>query len=343
MNAPKFQAALIEAIKKRLPSDLKLAGILSSDLHITQSSAYKRIRGDIPFSLHEVIELCYKYKLSLDAILSPFPNKFESSFSGIQARSSAREYLDLLESEVTTAARTKGTKAWYVTNGLPDLYLFYFEGLTLFQYYTWEKMVWGNADWEDKKFSLDMPDKTALLQQAKRIAHTFNQVDLQEIWNENILDSFFRQFLYVVESRLFESNTDMRMVFEQMWALIDHLQSICVAGKRFVPGESAGKRAAPSRHYYNETMQNSIFILKKGQAREELYIVFDRPNYIKSDDPHLIAHSRSVLEKLRRRSLPLNGENEKTLNVFFGKLQYRWHYYQRVMENTLGRTTQHPF
>jgi hypothetical protein len=57
------------ALKERLPEGRNLATTLSEFLCIGKEAAYRRVRGEVPFSFDEVATLAGKLELSLDAIV----------------------------------------------------------------------------------------------------------------------------------------------------------------------------------------------------------------------------------------------------------------------------------
>jgi len=67
---------IIYAITSRIPAHQKIVYYLMDLLQISKESAYRRIRGDIPFSIEELLLITQNLKISLDEIFKQhFPNR----------------------------------------------------------------------------------------------------------------------------------------------------------------------------------------------------------------------------------------------------------------------------
>ena len=62
-------ANLIEAMKEKLPLKGQLADMLMDTLYIGKEAAYRRLRGEVPFTLQESALISRKLGISLDKII----------------------------------------------------------------------------------------------------------------------------------------------------------------------------------------------------------------------------------------------------------------------------------
>jgi hypothetical protein len=62
-------ANLLQAIKDKLPGNANLANLLSEHLCIGREAAYRRVRGDVPFSFGEAATIAANLNLSLDTVI----------------------------------------------------------------------------------------------------------------------------------------------------------------------------------------------------------------------------------------------------------------------------------
>src|SRR5262245_8041106 len=69
MPAKQIQEYLFQHIKEVLPAGASLADTIADVLHISQDSAYRRIRGETLLVLEEAKILCEAYHISLDQLL----------------------------------------------------------------------------------------------------------------------------------------------------------------------------------------------------------------------------------------------------------------------------------
>ena len=80
-NQEDIQIRLIRLIRDQLPAHVSLVDEIADLLEISTDSAYRRIRGEKPLSLHELQKLAGTYQISLDDLLgnpsnSDLPYKF---------------------------------------------------------------------------------------------------------------------------------------------------------------------------------------------------------------------------------------------------------------------------
>lgn len=337
MTSNELQRAIFEAIQRQAPNEKKLADELAQVLRRTKSGTYKRLNGEVPLSLDDICLLAERYHIPFEKILYPNSTKFLADFSGFSAKSSSSEYLDILENELTALRGAPHLKVWYVTVGLPDFYYFYFENLTVFQSYIWEKMVWGTPAWQRRNFRLDTPEREVLVKKAKRLANFYAHIEIVEIWNEYVLDTMLRQMLYVAESRLYDREEDLLTVCEEAGALIDHLEDMAFTEKHFMHKGAPLDNSASFRLCYNETMQNNIFILLENGVRKEAYTILNTPNFVKTADPIITDYMHDLALRLFNRAVPLGQNGEKHRTAYFGKLRNKLKFYTGIITDKMGQ------
>jgi len=69
MDAIVLNAKIIGIVKDMLPEEASLQGFLCETLPLNKDSVYRRLRGDVVFSFHEVYLLARKLDLSLDFLM----------------------------------------------------------------------------------------------------------------------------------------------------------------------------------------------------------------------------------------------------------------------------------
>ncbi|NDW10503.1 helix-turn-helix domain-containing protein [Dysgonomonas sp. 520] len=67
--------SLLNSIREKLPQDKNLANTLMDILFIGKEAIYRRLRGEVPFTLTEVAIISKELDLSMDNILGTAPNK----------------------------------------------------------------------------------------------------------------------------------------------------------------------------------------------------------------------------------------------------------------------------
>ena len=70
-----YSTQLIEAIKKAMPNEQPVASYLINLLPLGREAVYRRVRGEISFSLTEIALIANDLNISIDNILSLIRHK----------------------------------------------------------------------------------------------------------------------------------------------------------------------------------------------------------------------------------------------------------------------------
>ena len=65
-----LNTSLIEAVKEKLPLKENLANLLIDTLYIGKEAIYRRLRGEVPFTLEEAALISRKLGVSLDNVIA---------------------------------------------------------------------------------------------------------------------------------------------------------------------------------------------------------------------------------------------------------------------------------
>ena len=69
MITNKLNEGLIEAIKEKIPANSNIANVLMDNLFIGREAVYRRLRGEVPFTLTEAAIISRKLGVSLDKMI----------------------------------------------------------------------------------------------------------------------------------------------------------------------------------------------------------------------------------------------------------------------------------
>ena len=69
MTGPEIHKIFIQVLENKIPRKTKLADFLVESLYIEKEAAYRRLRGDVQFSFHEVVRIAQKLHISIDEII----------------------------------------------------------------------------------------------------------------------------------------------------------------------------------------------------------------------------------------------------------------------------------
>src|SRR5215204_5391336 len=162
MQEKRIQEYLFQRIKEMLPPDSSLVETIAEVLHVSQDSAYRRIRGETLLVLEEAKTLCQQYNISLDQLLNLTNNSVV--FDNVELNHTANDftsYLNGIRYELEKLNASEQKSITYITNDIPLFYQFCYQPIFAFRYFFWMKTIIQHPAFLHKKFSLDcLPAET---------------------------------------------------------------------------------------------------------------------------------------------------------------------------------------
>jgi len=321
MNTAELQQTLFKQVKERLPAHVSLAEELASVLGVSSDSAYRRIRGGKLMDIGELLEICGRYRISLDALMALGGGNFlfQGRFVGAPDLPFA-DWLVSMNAQLEQLASTKDATFIFRAEDIPTFHYFQFDELTLFKLFFWRRTILNDPAFQGTSFSLSDRDEH-LLALARKTSLTYGRLPSTEIWNADSLNAFLRQVTFYRDSGAFAHEADVDALFNALLALIDHLQAECSAGVKFQRGEAAATGSASFQVYVNEVMQGDNMIYATAGGTPMVFVNHSAINYISTTDAAFCEETRLSIENVMRRSVLISSTGEKERNRFFNGLR----------------------
>jgi hypothetical protein len=319
MSAP-IQEHLFRRIKEKLPPEASLADVIAELLHVSNDSAYRRIRGETPLVLEEARILCEAYGLSLDQLLNIKENAVSfTTFNLNNDDYSFKKYLQDILHNLKLIASFNQKEVFYLTKDFALFHNFLFRPLFAFRYFFWMKSIMQHPDFITQKFSISQLTKE-MEDLGTEIIKTYNSIPSTEIWNTECVNSTISQIEYYREAGHFSSDEDVQKVYTALSQTIEHLRAEAEYGCKFYPGENPDFQKPNFQFYYNRVVlgDNTIMCLLNG--KKVLYLNYDVLNYMMTQDEQFCNEVYGKLQMLMRRATILSNASEKQRNMFFNLL-----------------------
>ena len=114
--------------------------------------------------------------------------------------------------------------------------------IAAFKWFFWLKTYFHFPEFEKRKFRFsDYPDELFAIGQ--KLIGLYNQIPSIEIWNIESMIIIFRQIEFYRDSRIFESDKDVLILYEAVEKLWDHLEKQAALGYKFSYGDAERKPA----------------------------------------------------------------------------------------------------
>ena len=314
------QDLLFQRIREILPPHISLVDAISEILHVSNDSAYRRIRGETYLVLEEARLICDHYHLSLDQMFNvqsgsvlfetirihnknyPFDNYLEGILQQLQ------QVMGFLQKEVI-----------YLTKDIPLFHQFTFQPFFAFRYFFWMKSILQHPDYATRTFSFDcLPPAVKLL--GESVVNAYNTIPSTEIWNSECINSTIFQVEYYKEAGIFSSSSDIRMIYDATEEAIYHLKSQVENGCKFLPGENPQLKKNNFKFFHNRIVLGDNMILVITDHQKIVHINFDVLNYISTRDDGFCKDAFDMMQNIIKRSTLLSIVSEKQRNIFFNFL-----------------------
>lgn len=201
-------ANLIEAMKEKLPLKGQLADMLMDTLYIGKEAVYRRLRGEVPFTLQESALISRKLGISLDKIIGlsfksnamfninivDYDDPFESYYNILE------KYVSLINTMPDDPNSVMGTSA----NIIPQTLYLKHELLAKFRLFKW---MYQNKYIDCKSFEeLDIPSKLVNIQK-DYVAMTRHIHSIDYIWDNMIFQHLINDIQYFASIHLISDET----------------------------------------------------------------------------------------------------------------------------------------
>ena len=222
---------LIEAMKEKLPAKGKLADMLMDTLYIGKEAVYRRLRGEVPFTLQEAALVSRKLGISLDKIIGTsfksnamfdinivdYDDPFESYYNTLY------KYVSLINTMQDDPESAMGTSS----NIIPQTLYLKHNLLAKFRFFKW---MYQNKYIQYNNFDeLEIPVKLLNIQK-DNVDMTRHIHSIDYIWDSMIFQHLINDIQYFSDVHLISDEAKMQ-IKEELFLLTDELEELATRGK----------------------------------------------------------------------------------------------------------------
>ena len=296
-------------------------------LHISNDSAYRRIRGETSLTFDEIGLLSSKYGISVDRLAMGHSDQVAFRYKPLdETNFSFADYLKSLRDDLLLVDGYSKKEFIYLANDIPLFHIFGIPELTAFKYFVWTKSILNYKAFKGKKFSLNNPLNQELGNIAGELVELYCKQDSLEIFHDGTIDSTLSQLEYYWTARLFEKPGDVVVLCEKLMELVDHLCLQADYEVKFPFGQlpPEGKlelRRGSYQLYYNEILHTDNTVLVKADHVKMSYLTNNGHNSLFTMDEGFYDSSYRSVKNLLGKSTLISGTSEKERNRIFSGYQ----------------------
>ena len=320
-----IQMQLFQRIRNQIPDHVSLVDDIAELLEISNDSAYRRIRGKKPLSLHEVQKLYQRYRISIDDLA-------ESSIDTITFKSnlleegsfSFKDWLENLFSYTASTSREDQSEIMFILNELNIFHIIQIPEVCAFKLFFWQKSNLDFPKYRDACFSLDEVEEDHC-KLYEGIIDQYVKINTIEMTTDECLNSYLKQILYYSEAGYFKSRNDALQLCEKLLELVDHQQKQAELGFKFPYGKYPAGEEGNLQLYYNDIILADNTVLIRAEDSYTSFITTNAINLLLTHNKAFYQYNHTWGKNLLAKSTLISGIAEKERNRFFLKLREQIH------------------
>jgi len=321
MTEPDVQQLFFQHIKSNLAAHLSLVDEVADLLHISNDSAYRRIRGEKPLSFEEIKKLCAHYKISLDQLFHLDNNSF--LFSGPLTNNNnfgIESYLEHLLNQVKYFNSFEQRELYYLGKDLFLFHFFEFHELSVFKIFFWMKTILQYPINGRDVFITDTIRESVLKIMAK-MNEAFIKLPLVEIWHDDSINATIRQIEYYRQSRSFPSEEYAKGLYINLLEMLDHIEKQAEAGCKFPLNGKPSAASVSYKFYVNEFIFGDNCNMAILNNSKVVYLNHSVINIIATKDPVFTEYTYQHFQNIMRKSTLMSFVGEKERRRFFNSMR----------------------
>ncbi|MFZ9970343.1 MAG: hypothetical protein ACO3GK_03420, partial [Bacteroidia bacterium] len=197
---------------------LRTAAIVADLLHISEDSAYRRIKRPESFKADELVLLAREFRINLNSLVDHSNDWLQGNYIGFdQENPSADTFYELLKQRLDRTLRLNAPKVLYGAKEIPFFYYMWFPHLSAFKEFIWNRDFLHRSDLSGTLFHAEahlQPRHIAL-------AERYLKIPSEEVWSYETLFSTLYQIQHYRECGLFAEEQDYRNVMGEFDALVE--------------------------------------------------------------------------------------------------------------------------
>jgi hypothetical protein len=319
MNKYGISFQLIQAIRELLPNKKDLAKTLSELLHLSNSAVYRKISGEVPFTLDETSVIMRHFRISVDNMIlggtESSGMRFRPLYDPVK---SALDYYERALLSLQRCAQIGNNPVLYValTEIAPFHYLHYPE-LTAFRTLIWNFL---GIRWSDIEYSTFKVETYAEQPRLKQIStdylNWYVQIPSIEFISSNMLNNNLEALLHYSGQSVFIDPKTPLLICDQLDAYVKHILQMAKHSKKSKPGqEGANLKSGAAMTMFHDPMPTYIAnIMVKSDPYSTVFTTLDYPNFLVSTSPNMTGYMEDWFERTKEHCYRISGEGEMIRN-----------------------------
>lgn len=231
METSNLNAELINAVKEKLPKTENIATTLMDILFIGKEAVYRRLRGEVTFTLAEAALISKKLNISLDSIIgTSFKNSALFDLNIVKPADPFETYSSILDGHIARfrkAGNDPLSEMGTSSNIIPMALSLKYETLSKFRLFKWMYQIDNSRCKHFEEIIIPLK----LLQKQQEFARLASHIhEIYYIWDSMIFSNLANDIRYFRQVHLL-SDEDKELIKTDLLLLIDELEVMANHGR----------------------------------------------------------------------------------------------------------------
>lgn len=302
---------LLNAIKERVAPNTNMANLLTDILYIGKEAAYRRLRGEVQFTLDEVATIAKTLELSLDGIIGQYKSEKSKPFQLKLTRyiDPAKADYDQMEEYIAILNKSRGyphREFGFSANIFPQTLYLQFPYLTKYYMFRWSYQWHGLTNIQSLDRIVISPKLSDIFN--RYLEESMHMTNTYYIWDSRVFHYLVNDIKFFSDIN-FISKEDVIALKEDILQLINKMEAYAIKG-RFDTGKKVEFYLSPitvdSTYSY---LQMENFYLSQVKAFTL--------NAAVSLDKDVCDHLKTWIDSLKRLSILISESGEIQRIQFF--------------------------
>lgn len=210
----------------------------------------------------------------------------------------------------------KNKELLYFCKDIVVFYYFAYPELAAFKNFAWIKTLLQFPEYAHEPFHCDVFEKS-VLDIGVKIAKQYSLIPGSEIMNVSNIYTTLYQIEYYKTARMFRSDDELKIIYEQLHNMVDHIEAQAESGVKFMPGEKENSQSPQYNLYVNDFVTGDNSNLAIIEGRRISYMIHSHINYLVTTDGMHTAYHHSFLKNVMQKSILLSKSGERLRSGFF--------------------------
>jgi len=312
-------------ILSNIPPRVKAIDYLMETLDISRESVYRRIRGDISFTLEEIAKLSIELGFSIDElIMKDMPSRVFFNLHTTTMQSPSDVFIEIYQryfNNVFELSYIKDVESVMVLNHIPPEFIIFFNHLFKFSYYRW---MHQNQEVSLKYFysDLTLPEKLLSLQH-KAVDNLKFIRNNTFIIDSNVFLNLIREIQYYYKRRLINEDEFLSLK-NDLIGLVNKMEGIAQTGYY-------GQNAKYNFYLSSLNIDSSSRFIKFDEQMKSIFLVNSIEPVVVMNT-NLCAMHKKWLDSMRKYATLITQSNEILQVKYFNKQRS---YIEEISDNSI--------